>query len=137
MEKLITLLMPLLIALTSEASLTSDRPREDYDANCKPLVTRLVKSILDSGSISTDGQDYFINEAEANEKNISLSNENYDRAKQQGKYEAVYSSVNRDIGYNIEGEWQITFTVSTLLESDECQIISSSFSVGLPKPVRK
>jgi hypothetical protein len=129
------LLIPaLFFALITQASLQPDMPKEDYDNICKPVVTKFVSSLLASKTLSID-EGIILEEKNANEKRVAISKMKADKA----KYTAVYSAVNRQIGFNMEGEWRLTVSVSTELSMNEriCNITNASFTIDRPKANKK
>ncbi len=128
------LISTLLLAFVSQASLQPDMPKEDYDNICKPVVQKFVSSLLDSKTITID-DGIILAEKDANEKRLAISKMRADKA----DYTAIYSAVNRQVGFNMEGEWRLSVRVSTTLSINEriCNISNATFTVGRPKPIKK
>lgn len=129
------LLIPaLFFALASQASLQPDMPKEDYDNICKPVVQKFVSSLLDSKTLSID-EGIILQEKDANEKSVAISKMGVDKA----DYTAVYSAVNRQVGFNMEGEWRLRVRVSTALSINDhiCNVTNVSLTIGRPKNIKK
>lgn len=100
--------------------------------NCQADAAKAVERLIDAKVLSMELADPRVQDA--NEKSVkAVKIVKVGDTQEETQWLIRYASVNREVGFNMEGEWEVTAKVTTESNYDGCSVLSVNAKIGLPK----